>query len=522
MEGDVMKRWVRHLPLPLAVLGMILFGVAQYLKWPAGIGLGAFILAAVMLVVGLLMELEALALFQRRGARFGASVVIAAFFVLAIVVSANVIARRHARRWDLTELQMFSLSDQTRKVLGRLSEPVRIIGFFTADNRVNERRFDDLMKEYRAVSPHITVEKYDPTLYPTLAQQFQITAAQMVVVALKDRFEKTQDVTEAGITSALIRLLYPEKPVVCYLTGHGELPLSAFQQAGAVSGFRRVAERENYEFKEIPFFDASREKECRVVLIVGPKYEPPTKETEALTAFLQGGGRVWVNIEADAHPRWAEWLQGLGVRLYQDVVIDPVQAMVGSDPSVAQMNTRPGSPLSVQRSTPGFIAYGQTVQALSDIAGSREADVVLTTTQYSWADRNRNLNFDEGTDEKGPLTVGVLVRFTKPAEKGTTGSSGGDGPPGLKVEGRLAVVGDADWLTDNLIGVAGNAVIALNTLAWLSQREVLISEKKPGALRIQLDRLLRQNALFRSLTVILMPGLMVALGFAMWYRRRKL
>jgi len=517
-----MKRWVRHLPLPLAVLGMILFGVAQYLKWPAGIGLGAFILAAVMLVVGLLMELEALALFQRRGARFGVSVVIAAFFVLAIVVSANVIARRHARRWDLTELQMFSLSDQTRKVLGQLSEPVRIIGFFTADNRVNERRFDDLMKEYRAVSPHITVEKYDPTLYPTLAQQFQITAAQMVVVALKDRFEKTQDVTEAGITSALIRLLYPEKPVVCYLTGHGELPLSAFQQAGATSGFRRVAERENYEFKEIPFFDASREKECRVVLIVGPKYEPPTKETEALTAFLQGGGRVWVNIEADAHPRWAEWLQGLGVRLYQDVVIDPVQAMVGSDPSVAQMNTRPGSPLSVQRSTPGFIAYGQTVQALSDIAGSREADVVLTTTQYSWADRNRNLNFDEGTDEKGPLTVGVLVRFTKPAEKGATGSSDGDGPPGLKVEGRLAVVGDADWLTDNLIGVAGNAVIALNMLAWVSQREVLISEKKPGALRIQLDRLLRQNALFRSLTVILMPGLMVALGLVMWYRRRKL
>ncbi len=516
-----MKRWVRHLPLPLAVLGLVLFGVAQYLKWPAWVGLSAFVLAAVMLVVGLLMELEALALLQRRGARFGASVAVAALFVLAVVVSANVLASRHARRWDLTELQMFSLSDQTRKVLGQLSQPVRIIGFFTADNRVNERRFDDLMEEYRAVSPHITVEKYDPTLYPTLAQQFQITAAQMVVVALKDRFEKTQDVTEAGITSALIRLLYPEKPVVCYLTGHGELPLSAFQQAGAVSGFRRVAERENYEFKEIPFFDSSREKECRVVLTVGPKYEPPAKETEALTAFLQKGGRVWVNLEAEAHPRWAEWLQGLGVRVSQDVVIDPVQAMVGSDPSVAQMNTRPGSPLSVQRSTPGFIAYGQTVQALSDVAGSREADVALTTTQYSWADRNRDLRFEEGTDEKGPLTVGALVRFTKASDQ-TPGAAGGAAGPGLKVEGRLAVVGDADWLTDNLIGVAGNAVIALNMLAWLSQREVLISEKKPGALRIQLDRLLRQNALFRSLTVILMPGLMVAIGVATWVRRRKL
>ncbi|MCS7311795.1 MAG: Gldg family protein, partial [Acidobacteria bacterium] len=491
-----MRRWVRHLPLPLAVLGMVLFGVAQYLKWPAWVGLSVFVLAALMLVIGLLMELEAFARLRRRGARFGFSVAVAALFVLAIIVSANVIAYRHTRRWDLTELQMFSLSDQTRKVLGQLQEPIRIIGFFTADNRVNERRFDDLMEEYRAISPHITVEKYDPTLYPTLAQQFQITAAQMVVVALKDRFEKTQDVTEAGITSALIRLLHPEKPIVCYLTGHGELPLSAFQQAGAVSGFRQVAERENYEFKEIPFFDESRERECRVVLIVGPKYEPPTKETEALSRFLQKGGRVWVNLEADAHPRWAEWLQSLGVRVQQDVVIDPVQAMVGSDPSVAQMNTRLGSPLSVQRSTPGFIAYGQTVQALSDVAGSREAEVALTTTQYSWADRNRDLTFQEGTDEKGPLTVGVLVRFTKPSEK--TMDAPSEAPPkgevpkkaeiegkkdekqeatGLKVEGRLAVVGDADWLTDGLIGVAGNAVIALNTLAWLAQREVLISEK---------------------------------------------
>ncbi len=547
-----MKRWMRHLPLPLSLLSVILAGVAVYFKWPNWLSMTAFIAAAVLLLVGLLVEIEGLGdLVRRRGARFGFSLILAGLFVLVIITAVNWLGARHFHRWDLTRSRMFSLSEQTVQILKKLDRPVRVIGFFTRDNSVNEEKFDDLIKEFRAYTDKLTVEKYDPVRYPTLASQYQVTSGSTVVFIVKEksdkgekeRFEKVQTIDEENLSSGLIRLLFPQKAVVCYLKGHGQIPLSQFGSSRSLSSFKRVVEREQYTFEEVDHLTSEKAKSCTVVMIVAPQYDLMKGEDKVLDAYLKDGGRIWLLADQGLPQSWKDWLSRNGVTVNDDIVFDELQAMFGGDPSVLQANTVSGSPISPQGVIPGIFAMARTVEASGDIEQGRTQETLMRTLKTSWADRNGDYQFDGGqTDVRGPLTVGVAVKYSvkkeekkeekaqakqgqskKEQAKKSEKKSAGSGPQ-FKKEGRLVVIGDADWLTDGLIGLQGgvNAAIGLNTLAWLAQRELLISKEKPNVEPSRLSLTPQQLLVFRTMTVFFIPAALLFTAGLIWWRRRSL
>lgn len=548
-----MKRWMRHLPLPLALLFIILAGVAMYLKWPNWVSLVGFIGAALLLLVGLLLEIEGLGdIVRRRGARFGFSLALASFLVLVIIVAVNWLGNRHFHRWDLTRTRMFSLSEQTVQILKSLDRPVRIIGFFTRDNSVNEEKFDDLIKEFEAYTDKLTVEKYDPIRYPTLASQYQVTSGSTIVFVVKEkgedgkekeRFEKVQTVDEENLSSGLIRLLYPEKVKICYLKGHGQIPLTQYGSARSLTGFKQVAEREQYQFEEVDHLTSQKAKECTVVMIVAPQYDLMEGEGKVLDEYVKSGGRIWFLADQGLPQSWKDWLSGHGVTLHDDIIFDELQAMFGGDPSVLQANTVSGSPISPQGVIPGIFAMARSLEGSGDLEEGRSHENLLRTLETSWADRNGDYQFDGGqSDVRGPLTVGVAIKYDvskieegKQKEKDEkegkeessvekTASKETPESPRFKKEGRLVVIGDADWLTDGLVGLQGgvNAIIGLNTLAWLAQRELLISKEKPNVEPMRLNLTPVQLRVFRLLTLFAIPVFLLAIAGTIWWRRRKL
>ena len=83
--------------------------------------------------------------FAGRQARFGTLAAASIVVVLAILGAINYLANRHNKRWDLTAAKQFSLSDQSRKVLGDLKEPVKI-KVFALGNETD--RYRDRIDEY--------------------------------------------------------------------------------------------------------------------------------------------------------------------------------------------------------------------------------------------------------------------------------------------------------------------------------------------------------------------------------------
>src|ERR1700730_16397692 len=64
--------------------------------------------------------------FSRREARVSALSVLSIVAVLAILVGGNYLVIRRDKQWDLTATKSFTLSDETAKVLNRLSSPVKV------------------------------------------------------------------------------------------------------------------------------------------------------------------------------------------------------------------------------------------------------------------------------------------------------------------------------------------------------------------------------------------------------------
>src|SRR6476620_4368630 len=91
--------------------------------------------------------------FAGRQARFGTLAVASILVVLGILVAINYLGSRHNRRWDLTAARQFSLSDQTKKVLHDLKEPVTI-RVFARD--ADFQRFRDRLDEYTYQSKQVT------------------------------------------------------------------------------------------------------------------------------------------------------------------------------------------------------------------------------------------------------------------------------------------------------------------------------------------------------------------------------
>src|SRR5689334_11541724 len=142
--------------------------------------------------------------FGGRQARFGTLATASVIVVLAILVAINYLGARRNKRWDLTAAKQFSLSDQTRKVLTELKQPVHIRVFARSEDF---ERFRDRLDEYTYASKQVNVEYLDPEKKPALAQQYGITALGTVVFEYGKRTEKVTSDGEQELTNGLIKVV---------------------------------------------------------------------------------------------------------------------------------------------------------------------------------------------------------------------------------------------------------------------------------------------------------------------------
>jgi ABC-type uncharacterized transport system involved in gliding motility auxiliary subunit len=91
---------------------------------------------------------------------------------------------------------------------------------------------------------------------------------------------------------------------------------------------------------------------------------------------------------------------------------------------------------------------------------------------------------------------------------------------GESAEGRLIVAGDSDFARNRYVSEGFNADLALNMVAWLVGQEQLatIERKMPRASTSTIT--IEQFALFRFLSLFLLPELVVLAGVLVWWRRR--
>src|SRR5918992_924612 len=167
--------------------------------------------------------------FQRRQTRYGALASISVIVVLLILIAVNYLASRRSKRWDLTENQVNSLSEQSEKVLGGLDAPMKFVLF---DQNVNFDRHRERLSQYAYETERISVEYVDGDRDPARTKQYEIQSYPTLVVEYKEKTEKVTSIDERDIRAAVTRAVTGQRRRMYFVQGPGEKDPAGTDGAG--------------------------------------------------------------------------------------------------------------------------------------------------------------------------------------------------------------------------------------------------------------------------------------------------
>jgi ABC-type uncharacterized transport system involved in gliding motility auxiliary subunit len=469
-----------------------------------------------MLFPGLVLLLVALVgyfpdlvrFFSSRGGRLGANTAVLVLAFVALLGLVNFMGYRHSKRWDWTAEQLFTLSDETKKVVGGLKQDVRIIRF---DKNVGRDSLAESMDEYRRISPHVSYQVVDPDERPDIARQYEVRQMGDLVVSSGLRTEHVKEATEPVLTSAILKVTQTRQKSVCFVTGHGERSLSDNDGQG-YSSVQKELERENYTVKPVNLVEAQQvPADCDVVVVAGPKTGYFPEETESLKKYLDAGGKLLLLADPATDPKLEPLLKEWNISLGNDLALGVSRAELLSGlgaaaPIVTHYGSHPITEALTNRMT--FFPMARTVGAADKKNYQKPVTELLLTSERSfakvnWEAKQKELKFEQGKDQSGPLTLGV-------AEEQKNGPK----------TARLAVFGNSAFAANAFLTQASNGDLFDNTVNWLAQDENLISirPKTHTDRRVLFTRV--QERLFFWFSLALVPGTVLVAGVVLWWKRR--
>ncbi|MDR2534597.1 MAG: GldG family protein [Treponema sp.] len=465
---------------------------------------------------------------ETRSVKYGGFAAIITIAVIGAVIFLNLIVQQFSPQFDLTENKLFSLSDQTLRVLETMESPVTIYGIWEPGGA--NPHAQETAKRYAAKSDFIRFEEVDPDLNPGLLKRFDphaqgLSKGSLVVAGEKGfkviRPEDMYDVyynqqqrpqitgvaVEKRITGAL--LYAGETPKVYEITGHQEPLLSAL-------ALKETVERENYGLQEINLFQSAVPEDAAALILNNPNTELASIETERLLAYLEQGGRllVFLDYRSAAADSVNEVLASYGLRFDYGVVgeLDLNYRIRVESPYefLPVMKTHDIVNPLVEQNIPAFLPLPMGISVLDLRRRTVKITPFLTTSGNSFlrTDLNNTSLQQSPGDEPGPINLGVAVTDPEYSENGR--------------QTRIVAISCGMLLEPPGSQIRGNIDIFMNSLSWIDDRPETLSVQSRSALVMPMSMSALKVLIFSAVFVVLIPLTLFILGLATWLRRRHL
>ncbi len=436
----------------------------------------------------------------------GSNVLLQVIVFLAIVgMLAFITTRRHYRA-DLTKNNLYSLSDQTDKIVSGLDKDVQIKAFFKASD---QKIATDLLDEYDYRSGKLSYELIDPDEEPTLNKKYGVTSYNSVVVESGYKRELITELNETNLTNAIIKVTREQDKVIYFLTGHGEKKITD----GAPQGMKDAAEaikKENHLVREINLaLRGSIPDSCTVLVIASPQTDLFPTELDTIKYFIDNGGKVLAMLDPDRGGNVRSFLETYKVTVGNDIIIEQsaISQLFGGGPAVPLVQTYDANhTITKDFGVMTFFPIASSVKPAEDKGGYTMTEL-LKTSNSCWAETDYTsgkVSFDENTDTPGPLDIAVIV------EKDLA-----DGKMAI------AVFGDADFASNAYFHQQGNGNLFLNTINYLAEEEDLISIRPKQVDDSRLTLTTAEVSTLFYLVVIAIPLVVIVLGVIVFFKRNR-
>ncbi len=475
--------------------------------------------------------------YEGRSARYGTLSLVGILVFAGILVAVNYLASRQNKRWDLTANQVYSLSDQTIKILQNLDAPVKFTVF---DRELALDGYRDRLDAYTYQSSQVTAEYIDPEKNPLRAKAAQIQSLGTIVIEYKDRTERATSSDEQAIANALIKAVTGETRKVYFTQGHGEKDTANSDRRSGYSDLAQALSADNYGVAPLVLAQAREvPADATVLVIAGPQTDFLQPEIDALNKYVARGGKVLTLLDPPEDPTRPgtpllhAFLREWGFDIGSNIVVDAsgIGQLLGTDASVPVAANYPPHPITTNFQLMTAYPLARSVGAVEGGVNGRTPQSLVQTSAQSWAEADiaalakgdgRVALEPENGDKPGPISLGAAVSApatdAPPPAELKPETPAGQEPP--KPESRLVTIGDSDFASNGVLGVQGNRDFFMNTVNWLAQQENLIAirPREPEDRRLTLTA--DQQSRIFMLSVLLIPGLVFAAGIYSWYGRR--
>lgn len=470
--------------------------------------------------------------FATRSTRAGSYSFFVTVIVLAILVTVNFALSFFPDSYtqkDLTANQLYSLSSQSKVLLGTLEDDITIYWIVTTGNE--DEYLERLLHNYEDYSSHVTVEQVDPDLNPDFTNSYtsETIYNNSLIVECGDRYRYisyedvyetsgysyyssyTNDSKFAGeslITSAISYCTTEELPVIHILEGHGE--------AAMTSSFEEALERDNIETETLSLLSyESVPEEVECILINAPSTDISETERDMLTAFLDNGGRVLIisgTAEGDELTNLNSVMEYYGISVMEGVVIEENMENYVFGSPVLLMPEMNSSDITDPLIEDNYHVIVPVAKAL-DVSGAAD-DVDVTSLLESSEDsfiKEEGYGITtyekEAGDTEGPLTLAALV--TKDLDDDR--------------QMQLVWIASSEMLSDvyNSYSSDANEDFVLNALEMMSEKDNSISVRSKSLSYEYLTISTSDATYIQVLTMVLIPAAYLIVGIVVVVRRKR-
>lgn len=453
-----------------------------------------------------------------RQARYGTMTAVSIILFTGIGVLLYLIALPNDDwRLDMTATNEFTPLDETIELLEGFDEPIDVIGFYSPSSTSRRLTAEERLRSLRAYKSDLNFEFADPNADPLLAQRYDVTA-DSTLVFIRNRDQENEITSQAATTTdrdmhtALVRLINPRTKNAYFLTGHGEMDPTAFtaEDAGEIAGY---IEDQGFTVQQLNLaVEGAVPDDADVVVALGARAPMDEIEVAALNDYLANGGAAFIARDFPNEPGQVaaeddnlrsmlvdEW----GLQLRPDFVIELDQRLAGQQLPIVFFSINFGS-------SPIITSDMNDLGILFSFArsiGIQNADGVTyvelaSSSENSWGETNLEApQLGEG-DFPGPVAVAVS------AENSSTG-------------GRIVVVGDVDFLSNEVSNRAANALFFSNSMNWLVGDETALDITPRETIERTVTLPQERVLLIQIISCLTGPALVALIGIAVWFSRRR-
>jgi len=435
------------------------------------------------------------------------------FLLILVCAAIAAVSLRYSRQIDLSDTQRNTLSEESRKILGQMTQPLQF-SIFASNNEELRRPIQDLIERYKHYKPDIQYSFIDPDLQPALVRESKVQINGEVILHYGSKSEHLRRPTESTYSNAMQRLMRDQSRWILFIHGHGEREPQRQANQDVSQWVTQLSQRglqiQSYALAKsgvIPDNSAA-------LVIAGPQVDYLNSEIEMLKKYLDDGGNLLWLVEPDG----LHGLQPLADYLHIDAVPGIIMDQSGKtfglkDPRFIVVADYPEHDITKDLAVYTVFPEARAINQKPD--SPWQGVVLLKSSADSWiATNSDNVAVPVDSSQLASHSFGLVL-----TRQINTNPMAPEAEKKYKQQ-RIIVIGDGDFLSNTYLGNVGNLEFGFNMMNWLNQDDNFLRIPVNPAPDKQLLMDDTQLAALGVFFFIVLPLGFIIIAITLWYRHR--